>query len=122
MPSVFSASFHGQVHQSMQAWAFHANQAAGFGHEVLVFHAAISKRLLRLPVSQRLKPQSSMLARFCTSPFASAAQRVCRSLRTQGRHASVHTSSAEQERVGSHQPPNPSIKRTGLRPAAYVQR
>jgi hypothetical protein len=101
-----------------QAWAIHPSENAGFGHAGLALQSSGSENFMRLPVSQRLKPQLSMPARFCTHPFASAAQRVCRSLSTQGRRASVRISSAKQERVGSHQPPNPSFKRTCLRHAA----
>ena len=71
-----------------------------------------------LPISQRLKPQSSMPARFCISPSSSAAQRICRSLRTRDRRASVRVPSSKQERVGSHPTPNDSFKRTCLRHAA----
>jgi hypothetical protein len=73
---------------------------------------------IQVPVPQRLEPQSSMPERFCTSPFASAAQRICHSLSTQGQRTSLRVSSSKQERVGSHQPPNPSFKRTCLRHAA----
>jgi len=69
-------------------------------------------------ISQRLKPQSSMPERFCISPFASAAQRVCHLLGSQGRCTSSRVSLLKQERVGSQQPPNPSFKRTCLRQAA----
>jgi hypothetical protein len=115
LPSVFGSR---SGASNDQAWAFHANQVAGFGQEVWAAHAAVSERFTALPVSQRLKPQSSMLARFCISPFASAAQRVCRSTGTQDRRASARVLSSRQERVGSHQPPNPSFKRTYLRHAA----
>ena len=103
---------------SERAWAFRASQVAGFGHEVWAFHAAISERFTWLPASQRLKPQSSMSARFCTGPFASAAKRVCLSLHTQGRRSAMCVSPSKQERLGSHQPPNPSFKRTRLRRSA----
>jgi hypothetical protein len=79
---------------------------------------SVSRQFTQFPVSQRLKPQSSMPERFCTSPFASAAQRICRSLGSQGRCTSSRVSSSKQERVGSQQPPNPSFKRTRLRRSA----
>ena len=103
---------------SKQAWAFRANRVASFGHAGLAVQAPIFGHFMRLPVSQRLKPQSSMFERFCTSPFASVAQHVCRSLGTQGRRISVPISSSKQERAGSQQTPNPSFKRTCLRQAA----
>ena len=103
---------------STQAWAFHAHQVAGFGHEVWAVPAAISERLMRLPVSQRLKPKSSMPERFCTSPFASACVASLPFVGVHGRRTSSRASSSKQDQVGSHQPPNPSFKRThkGLRP------
>ena len=101
-----------------QAWACHAGKIAGFGHAGLAVQAPISEHFLQLPVSRRLKPQSSMPERFCTSPFASVAQRVCRSLGSQGRRVSSRVSSFKQGRVGSQQPPNPSFKRTCLRQSA----
>ena len=79
---------------------------------------SVSRHSTQLPVSQRLKPQSSMSERFCTSSFASAAQRVCCSLGSQGRHTSSRISSSKQGRVGSQQPPNHSFKRTCLRQSA----
>jgi len=79
---------------------------------------SVSRHFKQLPVSQRLKPQSSMPERFCTSPFASAAQHICRSLGSQGRRASSRFSSSKRERLGSQQPPNPSFKRTCLRQSA----
>jgi len=85
---------------------------------VFSVQAPISDHFMQLPVSQRLEPQSSMPERFCTSPFSSAAQRVCRSLGSQGWRASAHVSSSRRERVGSQQPPNPSFKRTRLRRSA----
>jgi len=72
----------------------------------------------QVPVSQRLKPQSSMPERFCTSPFSSAAQFICRSSSMQGQRTSSSVSPSRQEHVGSHQPPNPSFKRTRLRRSA----
>ena len=101
-----------------QAWARHASETASFGHAGLAAQAPVFKHLARLPVSQRLKPQSSMPARFCSVPSASAAQPICRSLRTQGLRASAHASPSKQEPVGSHQPPNHSFKRTCLRQSA----
>jgi len=101
-----------------QDWACHASKTTSFGRAGLAVQASLSEHFMRLPVSQRLKPQSRMPARFCSGPFASAAQRICRSLRTQGWRASTHASPSKQEHVGSHQPPNHSFKRTGLRPAA----
>jgi len=101
-----------------QAWACHAGKIAGFGHAGLAVQARISEHFMQLPVSRRLKPQSSMPERFCTSPFASATQRVCRSLGTQSRRASSRVPSSKQERIGSQQPPNPSFKRTRLRRSA----
>jgi len=101
-----------------QAWACHAGKIAGFGHAGMAVQARISEHFIQLPVSRRLKPQSSMPERFCTSPFASATQRVCSSLGTQSRRASSRVSSSKQERVGSQQPPNPSFKRTRLRRSA----
>jgi len=95
-----------------------AGKMASFGHAGLAVQAPVFEHFMRLPVPQRLKPQSSMFERFCTSLFASVAQRVCRSLRTRGRRASSRVSSSKQEQVGSHQPPNPSFKRTCLRHAA----
>ena len=82
------------------------------------FKAPTFEHFRRLPISQRLKPQSSMPERFWISPFASAAQRICRSFRTQGWRASAHAPASKQEHVGSHQPPNPSFKRTRLRRSA----
>jgi len=79
---------------------------------------SVSRHFTLLPVSQRLKPKSSMPERFCISPFAPAAQRVCHLLGSQGRCTSSHVSSLKQERVGSQQPPNPSFKRTRLRRSA----
>jgi len=79
---------------------------------------SVSRHFTLLPVSQRLKPQSSMPERFCTSPFTSAGQRVYRSLGSQGRRASSRASSSKQGRVGSQQPPNHSFKRTRLRRSA----
>jgi len=101
-----------------QAWARHVSKTAGFVHAGLSVHGPVSDHFTPLPVSQRLKPQSSMSERFCTSPFVSSAQRVCRSLGSQGRCASLRVSSSQQGCVGSQQPPNPSFKRThkGLRP------
>jgi hypothetical protein len=87
-------------------------------HAGLPWPAMSATLFTQVPVSQRLKPQSSMPARFCTSSFPSAAQRVCHSLSRQGRRTSSHVSSSKQERVGSHQPPNPSFKRTRLRRSA----
>jgi len=78
---------------------------------------SVSRHFTQLPVSQRLKPQSSMFERFCTSPLFSATRRICHSLSAQGR-ASPDASSSKQERVGSHQTPNPSFKRTRLRRSA----
>jgi len=73
---------------------------------------------IQVPDSQRLKPQSSMPEPFCTCPFTPATQRICRSLSRQGRRTSSPASSSKQEHVGSHQPPNPSFKRTRLRRSA----
>jgi len=101
-----------------QARACHASKIAGFGHAGLAVQAPNFEHFIQLPVSQRLKPQSSMPERFCTSPFASLPQRVCRSLGSQGRHTSSRLVSSKQERVGSQQPPNPSFKRTRLRRSA----
>jgi len=101
-----------------QAWTCHTGTIAGFGHEGLAIQARISEHFMRLRVSQRLKPQSSMPERFRASPFASAAPRICRSLRSQGRRTSSRVSSLKQECVGSQQPPNPSFKRTRLRRSA----
>ena len=101
-----------------QAWVCQAGKIAGFGHAGLAVQTRISEHFMQLPVSQRLKPQSSMPVRFCTSPFASVAQRVCRSLGSQGRHTSSRVSSSKQELVSSQQPPNPSFKRTRLRRSA----
>ena len=100
------------------AWASHASETASFGHAGLAVQAPVLKHLARLPVSQRLKPQSSMIERFCTSHFSSATQRVCRSLSARGRRTPSRVSLLKQERVGSQQTPNPSFKRThkGLRP------
>ena len=109
---------HGPAHQVMQAWPFHANQVASFGHEGWAVHAPVSERLMRLPVSQRLKPQSSMPARFCTSPFASSCAARLPFVGVHAQRAPLRISSSKQERVGSHQPPNPSFKRTCLRQAA----
>ena len=95
-----------------------AGKMASFGHAGLAVQAPVFEHFMRLPVPQRLKPQSSMFERFCTSPLASVAQRVCRSLRTRGWRASSRVSSSKQEQVGSYQPPNPSFKRTCLRQAA----
>ena len=103
---------------SQQAWAFHANRVASSGHAGLAVQAPIFEHFTLLPASQRLKPQSSMPERFCTSPFASVAQRVYHSLSTQGRRTSVRVPSSKQERVGSRPTPNPSFKRTCLRHAA----
>jgi len=82
------------------------------------FRAPTFEHFRRLPIPQRLKPQSSMPERFCINPFASTAQRVCRSLGTRGQRASVCTSSSKKERVGSYQTPNHSFKRTRLRRSA----
>jgi len=101
-----------------QAWARHASETESSRRAGLAVQASFSGHFIRLPVSQRLKPQSSMPARFCSGPFASAVQRICRSLSTQGWCAPAHASPSKQEHVGSHQPPNHSFKRTGLRPAA----
>jgi len=87
-------------------------------HAGLLWSAMSDTPFTQVPVSQRLKPQSSMTEQFRTSPFASAAQRICRSLSTQGRRTSSSASPSRQERVGSHQPPNPSFKRTRLRRSA----
>jgi len=103
---------------SQQASAFHANRVAGFDHAGLAVQAPIFEHFTRLPISQRLKPQSSMPERFCTIPLFSATRRICHSLSTQGRRTSVPVSLSRQERVGSHQPPNPSFKRTRLRRSA----
>jgi len=82
------------------------------------FRAPTFEHFRRLPISQRLKPQSSMPERFCISPFASAAQHICRPLSAQGRRTFAPISSSKQERAGSPQTPNPSFKRTCLRQAA----
>jgi len=95
-----------------QAWACHAGKTTSFGRAGLAVQASFSEHFKRPPVSQRLKPQSSMSERFCTSSLSSDARRICLSLSTQGRRASVRASSSKQERVGSHQPPNHSFKRT----------
>jgi len=95
-----------------QAWACHAGKIAGFGHAGLAVQARISEHFMRLPASQRLKPQSSMPEQFCVSPFASAAQYICRSLGSQGRRVSSRVSSFKEGCVCSQQPPNPSFKRT----------
>jgi len=115
-PSSISRSRSGA--SSQQVWAFRANRLASFGHTGLAVHAPIFEHSMRLPVSQRLKPQSSTPVRFCSSPFASAAQHICRSLRTQGRRASSCVSPSKQECVSSQQTPNPSFKRTRLRRSA----
>jgi len=101
-----------------QAWARHASETASFGRAGLAVQAALSEHFMRPPVSQRLKPQLSMPVRFRTNLSASVAQRICRSLSTQGWCAPAHASPSKQKHVGSHQPPNHSFKRTGLRPAA----
>ena len=93
-------------------------QYRSFGHAGLAVQAAVLRHLTRLPVSQRLKPQSSMPVRFRTNLSASVAQHVCRSFGAQGRRTAVPVSSSKQERAGSHQPPNPSFKRTRLRRSA----
>jgi len=82
------------------------------------FRAPTFEHFRRLPIPQRLKPQSGMLERSCLSPFASAALSICRSLEMQGLRISKHAASSEQDQVGSYQPPNPSFKRTCLRQAA----
>ena len=87
----------------------HASKTVGFVHAGLAVQAPISEHFMHPPASQPLKPQSSMPERFCTSPFASAAQHICRSLGSQGRRTSSRFSSSKQERVGSQQPPNPSL-------------
>jgi len=87
-------------------------------HAGLPWSALSATPFTQVPVSQRLKPQSSMPKRFRTSPFASAAQRIYRSLSAQGRRTSSSVSPSRQEHAGSHQPPNPSFKRTRLRRAA----
>jgi len=117
---------HSLCHQSLvkagasrtQAWACHTSKSTAFGHAGLAVEIPVWEHFTPLPVSQRLKPQLSMPARFCTSPFASAAQHICRSLGSRGRRASVRISPLKQEHVGSRQPPNPSFKRTCLRQAA----
>jgi len=72
----------------IQAWACRASETASFGYAGLAVQASILKHLTRLPVSQRLEPQSSMPVRFRTSLFASVAQHVCRSLGAQGQRTS----------------------------------
>ena len=54
---------------SKLAQAFRASQVEGFGRAGLAVQASLSERFMRPPVSQRLKPQSSMPERFCISPF-----------------------------------------------------
>ena len=101
-----------------QAWARHASETASFGRAGLAVQASVSEHFTRRPVSKHLRPQSSMPVQFRTSPSASAAQHVCRSLGAQGRRTSVPVSSSKQERIGSQQTPNHSFKRTCLRQSA----
>jgi len=101
-----------------QACACHASKDRWLHPCGLGSSGSVSRHFTQLPVSQCLKPQSSMPKRFCTSSFASAAQHICRSLGSQGRRTSSRFSSSKQGRVGSQQPPNPSFKRTCLRHAA----
>jgi len=98
--------------------ACHAGETASFGRAGLAVQASVSEHFTRRPVSKHLRPQSSMPVQFRTSPSASAAQHVCRSLGAQGRRTSVPVSSSKQERIGSQQTPNHSFKRTCLRQSA----
>jgi len=101
----------------IQTWGCQASKTASFGHELFPFKRR-SLRTSWLPVSQRLKPQSSMPARFRTSPFASASAASLPCVGSQGQRASMRVASSKQKRAGSQQTPNPSFKRTCLRQAA----
>jgi len=79
---------------------------------------SVSRHSRQLPVSQRLKPQSSMPVRLSISPFASACAASLPLVGAQGRRTSSRISSSKRQRLGSQQPPNPSFKRTCLRQAA----
>jgi len=123
--SLAASARHSVCHQSLlkagaprSQGACHASETASFGRAGLAVQASFSEHFMRPPVSQRLKPQSCMSERFCTYPLFSSARRICHSLSTQGRRASVRASPSKQEPVGSQQTPNPSFKRTCLRQAA----
>ena len=96
----------------------HRAERSYYCHAGLPWSARPAALFIQVSVSQRLKPQLRMPACLCTSLFASATRRVCHSLSTQGQRTSIRVSSSKQERVGSHQPPNPSFKRTRLRRSA----
>ena len=102
----------------IQAWACQASKTTSFSHEILPFKRRSLSTSCELPVSQRLKPQSSMPARFCTSPLASARAASLPFVGAQSRRTSLRVSPSKQERVGSQQTPNPSFKRTRLRRSA----
>src|SRR5438045_3724123 len=75
----------------------HVNRVASFGHKGLAVQAPFFEHFMRLPASLRLKPQSNMSERFCTSPFASVTQHICRSLTSQGRRTPSPVSSSKHE-------------------------
>jgi len=102
---------HSVCHQSLvkvgapciQAWACQPCKTASFGHAGPAVPASVSEHLMRLPVSQRLQPQCSVMQTHSNAKLSASATRV---------------SASKAKRCVALQTPNPSFKRTCLRHAA----
>ena len=103
---------------SKRAWTFHASKIAALSHEILAIHAPVSEHFMRLPVSQRLKSQCVVMkTRSNTEPPVSTLVALVAVARQPWRPATEASESKARKPV-VQQTPNPSFKRTGLRPAA----
>jgi len=81
----------------------YASKTRAFGRAGSAVHAPVSEHFMRLPVSQRLRPQCVVMQTHSNAKFLASAVRV---------------SASKAKRCAAPQPPNPSFKRTCLRQSA----
>ena len=102
-----------------QAWACRASKTPGFGRAGLAVQASVLEHSARPPVSQRLKPQCVVMQPHSNAKLpAGVFIAPVKVARAQPLRSPTEVSAFKVKRRVVHQPPNPSFKRTGLRPAA----
>ncbi len=94
-----------------QAWAYHASKTTGFGHTGFGRSSSVWRHFIQLPVSQRLKPQCSVMPMLPNTKPSVAPTKVAT---VQPWRLAMGVSPSKPKRQVVQQPPNPSFKRTRL--------